>query len=193
MKKVYAWLGAAMLCAVAGSAHAERFDLSIGDDSYRIALNGPLSRVFSQTTGQYDIGAVVRPERDDDLLVAHVGALVTGDAGARSFDSAAGLGLRAVYIGRDDNPGGSIAPGGQFEARFPGYERIGFSVYGYYGPEVLTFGDFEEYYEVGTGVDYQVLRDASLYVGYRNINVKVEDGPRITADNGLHVGMRLSF
>ncbi|MES0873452.1 YfaZ family outer membrane protein [Sinimarinibacterium thermocellulolyticum] len=192
MNKRILWLSIVLLSS-ASTAHAERFDLSIGDDSYRVALNGPLSRLFAETTGQYDVGAVVRPKRRDDLLVAHVGAMLTGDAGARSFESAAGLGVRAVYIGRDDDPGGAIAPGGQFEARFPGYERIGFSFYGYYGPEVLSFGDFDEYYEIGTAIDYQVLRDASLYLGYRNVNVRVEDGPRITADNGLHAGMRLSF
>ena len=59
--------------------------------------------------------------------------------------------------------------------------------------EVICFGEFDKYYEVGTGLDYQVLKNASVYVGYRNVNVELETGQEITADNGLHVGMRLSF
>ncbi|MEQ1440755.1 YfaZ family outer membrane protein [Fontimonas sp. SYSU GA230001] len=181
------------LCAVAGGARAEIVDVSIGDNSFRGAFYGPLSRFASDTNGQYDVGVIVRPKREDDLFVAHVGALVTGDAGARDFNLAAGLGLRGVYIGRDHDSGGALALGGQAEARYPGYERIGLSVYGYFAPEVICFGEFDRYYEIGTAVDYQVLKNASVYAGYRNVNVRLETGRDITADNGLHVGMRLSF
>lgn len=176
------------------AAQAEIFDLSIGDNSYRAALYGPLSRLGTDKKGQYDVGAIVRPERNDDLLVGHVGALLTGDAGARDFELAAGLGLRGVYVGRDHDSGGAIAVGGQAEARYPGFDRIGLSVYGYYAPDVLGLGDVEQYYEIGVALDYQVLKDASVYIGYRNVNIELEplDGD-ITADNGLHAGLRLNF
>lgn len=183
----------AALCGVFGTAHAEVFDLSIGDESFRAALYGPLARIAEGRQGQYDLGLLMRPEREDDLFMAHAGVLVTGDAGAQQFDLAAGLGVRGVYIGSDDESGGGLALGGQAEARFPGYERVGFSAYGHFAPEVLMLGEFEQYYEIGTAVDYQVLRDASVYVGYRNVNVELENGTDITADNGFHGGLRLSF
>ncbi|SFF32031.1 YfaZ precursor [Fontimonas thermophila] len=192
MTKILGMLGVSALM-LATAAHAEIIDVSVGDGSVRGALYGPLSRAFEGTKGQYDVGVIVRPERDDDLLVTHVGALVTGDAGAQQFELAAGLGLRGVYVGRDHDSGGALALGGQAEARYPGYERFGLSVYGYYAPEVLSFGEFDQYYEIGTGLDYQVIRSASVYIGYRNVNLRLENGGDITADNGLHVGMRLSF
>lgn len=193
MHKGLAGVAALLLSAIAVPAQAEIFDLSIGDNSFRGSFYGPLSRFVADTNGQYDAGVIVRPKREDDLFVAHVGALVTGDAGARDFNLAAGLGVRGVYIGRDHDSGGALALGGQAEARYPGYERIGLSVYGYYAPEVICFGEFDQYYEIGTGLDYQVLKNASVYVGYRNVKVELETGQDITADNGLHVGMRLSF
>jgi hypothetical protein len=193
MNRLKGLLGALLMCGASGAAQAEIFDLSVGDNSFRAALYGPLSRIGGQSEGQYDVGVIVRPKREDDLLIVHAGALLTGDTGMRNFELAAGLGVRAVYIGRDRDSGGAVAPGGQLEARFPGYERIGFSIYGYYAPEVLSFGEFDEYYEVGVGVDYQVLKTASVYLGYRNVNVEIEDGPKVTADNGLHVGLRLEF
>jgi hypothetical protein len=193
MNRLKGLLGALLIGATSGVAHAEIFDLSVGDNSFRAALYGPLSRIASQSEGQYDVGVIVRPKREDDLLIVHAGALLTGDTGMRNFELAAGLGVRGVYIGRDRDSGGAVAPGGQLEARFPGYERIGFSIYGYYAPEVLSLGEFDEYYEVGVGVDYQVLKNASVYLGYRNVNVEIEDGPKLTADNGLHVGLRLEF
>lgn len=192
MKMVQGVVGiVAML--VAGSAQAEIIDLSLGDNSVRAALYGPLSRMVDDTKGQYDVGVIVRPKREDDLFVAHVGALVTGDAGAQQFELAAGLGVRGVYIGRDHDSGGAVALGGQAEARYPGFERFGLSVYGYYAPEILSFGEFDQYYEIGTALDYQVIKNASIYIGYRNVNLELENGGEITADNGLHGGFRLSF
>lgn len=192
MKRVQGVVGVVAML-MAGSAQAEIVDLSLGDNSVRAALYGPLSRMVDDTKGQYDVGVIVRPKREDDLFVAHVGALVTGDAGAQQFDLAAGLGVRGVYIGRDHDSGGAVALGGQAEARYPGYERFGLSVYGYYAPEILSFGEFDQYYEIGTALDYQVIKNASIYVGYRNVNLELENGGEITADNGLHGGFRLSF
>ncbi len=186
-------LGGVLALAAVAPAHAEIFDLSLGDNSVRAAIYGPLSRAVDQTSGQYDVGVILKPERDDDLFVAHVGALVTGDAGMQQFNLAAGLGVRGVYIGRDHDSGGALAVGGQLEARFPGYDRIGWSIYGYYAPDMLSFGEFDSYHEVGTAIDYQLIKGASVYIGYRNVQVGLEAGPDITADNGLHGGLRLSF
>ncbi len=185
--------GVVLAVVAMGSARAEVFDLAIGDDSVRASLTGPLSRVFSQTEGQYDIGMIVRQQNDDDLILVHAGVLATGDTGMRDFSLTGGLGARLVYIGLHSEDGGTVAPGGQLQARFPGYERVSLSVRGYYGPDVLTFGDFESYYEIGGDVDYQLLRNASLYVGYRNVNVEIDNGSKVTVDNGWHGGLRLIF
>lgn len=193
MRRVRGLAGMAAMVLLAGTAQAEIVDLSLGDNSVRAALYGPLSRMVDDTKGQYDIGVIVRSKHKDDLFVAHVGALVTGDAGAQQFDLAAGLGVRGVYIGGDHDSGGAVALGGQAEVRYPGYERFGLLVYGYYAPEILSFGEFDQYYEIGTALDYQVIKNASIYIGYRNVNLKLENGGEITADNGLHGGFRLSF
>ena len=43
---------------------------------------GPLSHFINDMRGQYDAGVVIRPKSSDDLLQAHLGFLITGDAGA---------------------------------------------------------------------------------------------------------------
>jgi hypothetical protein len=195
MRKIRQWgavLGLALF-ACSGAARAEIIDFSVGDNSFRLAVNGPLSRLISDTKGQYDVGIVLRPKTSDDLLVLHTGVLLTGDAGFKDADVAAGLGIRAVYIGRDDDSGGAVALGGQIETRFPGYERIGFSVYGYVAPEVTSMGQVEKYHELGVGVDYQLLKDASIYLGYREIKTTIAEHDGIKADDSVHVGIRLSF
>lgn len=192
MKKLVAV--AALAAGVAAvPAQAEIVDFSVGDNSFRLALYGPLSRLVSDVKGQYDIGAVVKPKTSDDLLVVHTGALLTGDAGLQQANVAAGLGLRAVYVGRDHDSGGALAAGGQVEARFPGFDRVGFSLYGYGAPDVTSFGEVDKYYEIGVGVDYQLIQGASIYAGWREIQFDIGAFEDVSADDSAHLGLRLHF
>lgn len=197
MKKL---LLAAALTAAAQTAVAEEFDINIGEDSVRAALAGPLSRLLSGVTGQYDLGLIYkegedrsRDPKDRKLTLGHFGALATGDMGAKGTEAAAGLGARVVFADRDGKTGGALALGGQFDVRLPGFERIGFSGYGYIAPEIISFGDIKSYSEYALDVEFEVVRAAAIYAGYRRVNVKPEpDGPS-NADDGAHLGLRLSF
>jgi hypothetical protein len=192
MKKLAAWVG---LCAaaLAGPASAEIVDFSVGDNSFRLAMVGPLTRLINDVKGQYDVGALIRPKKTDDLLVVHAGAMITGDAGFKAANVAAGVGLRALYAGRDNEPGGALAAGGQIEARYPGFDRIGLSVYGYGAPDATSFGHLNKYWELGVGLDYALLKDASVYVGWRDVKLGLEDAGDVSADHSVHVGVRLHF
>lgn len=192
MKRMIALLGALMgMSAV--PAQAEILDVNVGQNSVRLALAGPLSHFVSELRGQYDAGIVVRPKSSDDLLQAHLGVLVTGDAGAKGVDVAAGLGIRGIYVGRDGDSGGAASLGGQFEARLPSFDRIGLSGYGYFAPDATSFGEVRRYLEYGGSLDYQVVHDAAVYVGYRNIHYTIGNVGSVTADAGVRVGLRLSF
>lgn len=184
-----------LLLLVAAPASAETLDLSLGENSARAALLGPLASLFGGIKGDYDVGLLVRPKTDEDYLQLHAGAMITGDAGARYFDAAAGLGARLLYIGADDDSGGAVALGGQFEARLPELDRVGFTGQAWYAPSATTFGEMDEYLELGGAIEYQVIRDsdAFIYLGYRNINISTEEADDITVESGLRFGLRLVF
>ncbi len=192
MKRIIALLGA-LLGTAAVPAHAEILDVNLGQNSVRVALSGPMSHIIDDLRGQYDTGVIIRPKASDDLVQAHLGFLVTGDAGAKVVDVAAGLGIRGVYVGRDGDSGGAIALGGQFEARMPSFNRVGVSGYAYYAPGATSMGEVSKYFEYGGAVDYQVVRDAAVYVGYRNIRYDIGNVGDVTADVGLRAGLRLTF
>jgi hypothetical protein len=176
-------LAALLVSVVAPVAQAEIFDLSFGDNAFRATIAGPLARVFDDANGQYDLGVLLKPDTDEDLLQIHTGVLLTGDAGARDVDVAAGL--------------GALALGGQVEGRVPSYNRIGLTGYAYYGPEVLTVGDVANYLEYGFAIDYELIRGGAIYVGYRNIqqDFDLREGfqAEIDVDSSAHVGFRLKF
>jgi len=188
---------------LAGTAHlaaAEEFDLNINNDAVRGALSGPLSRVFSGVTGQYDTGLLYKKGEDNPtdpkdvkLTLGHFGVLATGDVGAKGADAGAGLGVRAVLADRGDATGAALALGGQFEVRLPGFERVGLSGYGFFAPQILSFSDLKSYSEYALDVEFEVVRAAAIYAGYRRVNIKPEPNGPSNADDGAHIGLRLSF
>jgi hypothetical protein len=80
------------------------------------------------------------------------------------------------------------------EARLPAFNRIGLVAYAYGAPEASSFGDLEGWLEYSAALDYQVLRNASLYAGYRQLKVEPQaTGEWMTVDTGWHLGLRLNF
>ncbi|MFP5358023.1 MAG: YfaZ family outer membrane protein [Gammaproteobacteria bacterium] len=182
-----------LLCSMCLPAAAETLDINVGHDSFRGEWSGPLSRLLSGTSGEYDVGFLSRPEDARKIFMPHVGLLVTGDAGAPNMGLTAGLGGRVVYVHRRPIDGGSLALGGQLAARFPAANRFGFTAYGYIGPRIISFGEIDGYREYGASLDYEVIRNGAIYVGYRNINLDFDAVRKVTADTGFHGGLRLTF
>lgn len=186
-------LVAAILALAPSLAAAEVFDLNVNGDAVRVALGGPLSHLFSVSKGEYDAGVLLRSDNDADLTNVHAGFLLTGDAGAPDANLEAGIGIRAQYTALEDETGGGFALGGQFDLRLEGFERLGLAGYGYYQPEVLGLGDIEDQSEWALSAGYEVLRDATLYVGYREFRTQIANGPSVTAEDGIHFGVRFEF
>ncbi len=191
--KLNLWVPALLAMAVAAPAKAAVVDINLGDDSFAGKFSGPLPQVGG-TGAQYDLGVLVRPDDEpNDLLQVYGGFLLTGDAGARNFDLAAGLGARLIYIDRDVVDGGAFALGGQLEARLPQANRVSFSAYGYYAPSITAFADFDGYAEIGGDIGYEVIRGGSIYIGGRYVRHDYDVGGKDTVDNGMHIGLRLKF
>jgi len=188
MKQAFVFL---CLAAAAASARAERLDINLSDEVLRATFDAPLP---SQTMGGiYEFGALLGERGGVDFHQGHVGLLVTGDAGARAANVTAGLGGRVFLLDSDGPDGGGLALGGMVDARLPAFNRIGLIAYGYAAPEASTFGDLEAWYEYAVSLDYQVLRGASIYAGWRQLKIDVEGFGNATVDTGFHAGLRLSF
>ena len=178
-------------------ARAEVFDAAIGEDSLRIGVNGPLSRLFAVDKGEYDIGGVYGDIEDfdsEDFLSLHAGATLTGDAG--QTDGAkftGGLGARLQYVSADHEDGGALALGGNLRLKLLQADRLRFNASLWYGPDPASFCDIDEFIEYGVSVGYELLRDAELYVGYRKIEIGVDGGPDVDLEDGAHAGIRLQF
>lgn len=176
-----------------GAAQAETLDLDFSKRAVHGAFEGPLTSIFPRLSGIYEIGGLGGSIEDASYRQGHIGMLATGDAGAQQANVIAGLGIRIAGLDAEQVDGGEVALGGMVEARLPAFNRLGVRSYAYAAPKASSFGDLDGYLEYALDADYQVLRNASLYVGYHQLTVKVENVGSVTIDTGWHAGLRLNF
>lgn len=133
-------------------------------------------------------------EQNGDL--AHVGLHMVDDAlpGSDRLDIGIGGRLFAMEVAGDTAPDGAgLAVGGYFRYTFPRMDRLGVGGELYYAPSVVSSGDLESHAQWAVRGEYQILRQANVYLGYRRVRPEFEDGGSVTFESGLHVGLRLDF
>lgn len=176
------------------AASAQGLDINLSSDALRGQFAFDVG-VLPRNNAQVAIGGLFSEDLDpEDTTALHVGLLVTGDTGAREALVEAGLGVRAVAIDVADSlNGGALALGAEVDARLPEFNRIGISGSIYFAPDVSSFSDVNQYLEYAFDVNYEIIRSAFVYLGYRQLRLDVEPVGDFTADTGVNVGFRLKF
>jgi len=175
------------LFLASGGAAADSLDVNIHDDALRIVYGKGLASV--SRGAELELGHMYN-QKDD--YVSHVGFVVSGEnwSNAGVFDI--GLGARAVYVGIEPLDASAVALGGR--VRFSPVHRVGVGGSVFHAPDIVAYGDAESYTEYSVRLDYQLLPQGFVYLGYRKMELGIT-GTDTTAeidDNG-HLGMRLLF
>ncbi len=189
--KSYQAVMTVVLCLCAGLASAQTaqraFDINLNDDV--------VAADFGWRLGYRQLHAAVgwlhNQNRGD---VAHLAVHLVDAAAGGTTALRAGLGLRLVYANPDESSqdGGAVALGGFARYVLPNADRFHVAGHVYYAPDVVSFGDLTEYYELGARVGYNVIRDADVYLGVRSVKTDYEAGD-LSLDSGLHVGFQFRF
>jgi hypothetical protein len=169
-------------------APADEFDFSFNAD----AVRGQYARPFGASAVQWDVGWLHHQDNGD---VIHGSVSLTGKASEGRYPVRGGLGLRLVYTDGDlrDQDGYAAAVGGFFTYVIPRYNRFSLGGHAYFAPEVLSMGDMEEYQDFSLRLNYNLLRDADVYVGARYVRGEYDDVRAARFDTGMHVGFALRF
>jgi hypothetical protein len=183
---------AAALFALGGAAHAEALNLNVGSRAVHLDFGGPMGQVSSAAHGVYEVGGLYHSQDNADYKEAYVGLGVHGDMGVTNAKVDAGVGLRGMYVDNENGNGEVVAFTGNVNMRFPQINRFVFSLEGAYSPDPLSFGDAKEYTELGLSAGYEVIHNAQVYFGYRNVGADFGGG-RHTVDNGFLGGVLFQF
>jgi hypothetical protein len=177
--------GAFLLAVTSGGAMADSLDINLNEETVRVTYgtNPAGKRGLEVDFGHY-FG-------ESDSSITHVGLHVSGENWSKRGVFDIGLGGRFVFAHTEPFDEGAFAFGAR--VRFSPVQRVGFGGSVYYAPAVTTFLDGENYREASLSLDYQVLPQGFVYVGYRTIEVDFDGAKDVEFDDRAHVGMKLLF
>ncbi|MDX1442874.1 MAG: YfaZ family outer membrane protein [Gammaproteobacteria bacterium] len=168
-------------------AAASELDFNVSDEALAIDYMATPTEGGAQ-------GSIGFLRQEDDIVIADLGLHLVDNAGTEQQPVTAGLGGKLFFLDTDVPSGGGIAIGAFGRFNLSEANRVAVAGSIHYAPEVTTFSDVEGYWEFDARIEYEVLRNASIYLGYRKVEAEFEGLPRdVTLDSGAHFGMHFRF
>ncbi len=189
---------AALLCVLGFEANAREIDLSLSNDTALIRYATPISYSGSGKT-DLDVGFMYT-ESDNVMILG--GIEMMGEAGSHAPGLHFGVGIKGYGVSLDSGDDvGSVTLGAKGWYVPPQINRLGLVAQLYFGPDITTFGDAEKFWDFSGRAEYEVLPEAAVYVGYRNVRARLErnvpgnpgNSRDVDLDKGWHIGVRMSF
>jgi hypothetical protein len=191
MKAYKALLGLALVF-YAGTVSAQTMGRA-----FDISLNGDMVDAgFTWRLGNRKLLADVGWLHNEDRGDVIGGAIHLVDAASTGNDPLqAGMGLRLLHVRPDAGSadGSALALGGFVRYVLPNANRFSIGAHGYYAPDVVTFSDLAEFWELGVRVGYNVVRDGDVYIGARTVEATIDGQGKLRLDSGLHIGFEFRF
>ena len=180
--------------AFSNSARADALDINLSSDVAQFQYIAPMGNV-GQGKSEGHAGFLYN---DKDNLLVDAGVLVSNEGDSPALASI-GIGIKGVAAKIEKNDSAALALGGQIRITPADDRKFAIVARVYFAPDIVTFGDAEKYYEAIVRAEYNIMQNASAYVGYRKITFDVDlpspaqGTEELDLDEGIHVGVRIAF
>lgn len=170
---------------------AQTLELSASNDSARFELIDALKRVTRPAN--YHVALLYAERKDDENLMGSLGVSVSGPAGQDAPGLTLGAGFQGLVADAQEYSITALPLMGMVRYTPPAFDRFIFSTHLFYAPSVLTFIDGDQFIQFTARAGYEILPEAEVFAGYRKVRFHMNTGPNLTIEEGLHVGLRISF
>lgn len=173
---------------LANVVHAQALDVNLNDDTAEFRFTTPVGFENSFGGAELDVGFL---STSTDDIMGIVGFQAVDEAGSATPGLRVGVGVMGFAGTIDSDDIYAVALGGN--ARFPLFNRV--AIFGdfHYAPNVVTFGDAERLLYIDTRLEYEILPQATVYLGYRKLRANISNGVNVSIDNGAHIGLQFLF
>lgn len=175
-----------------GGIQAQTLDFNLSNET----VEGTFSAPFASTgfgKSAYHISVLFSDTNADNNWMTGGGFSVFGEAGADVPGLEFGVSVNGYISEVAAADFAAIPLGAHVSYRPPQLNRFFAKLAIEYAPGIVTFNDGDKLVLSAMRMGYEILPNADLYLGYRNIRVGIEDQPNATVDEGWHVGVSLSF
>lgn len=185
-------VGLFLLGTVSTAVTADNLDINLRDQAIRAVYTMDMKdRGKGSASTEFGLLYSEDKKKLNDTLY-HLGLNVSGENWSKSGTFVITIGGRAYYT--SFGPYNLTALGFGGALRFSPVHRVGVGAHLYYAPDITSFMDARNFRETGVRLDYQLLPQAFIYVGYRNIKVDIDNGPKnLNLDDDGHIGFKLLF
>ncbi len=181
------------MATVSTPALADTVDINLRDTSAQFQYISSLGRDPLGNT-KFHMG-VLYVNRNN--MLGDFGLVVQNELGDNAPGFSVGVGIKGLVAkvsnGPINNNTSAIALGGLVRYSPPATRRLGIVGEVYVSPNIVTFGDANRYLEANARLEYEVIPQAVAYIGYRTIQFGLNNQPNATLDEGVNLGVRISF
>jgi hypothetical protein len=187
-------LVASTMVTVSTTAMADTIDINLRDSSAQFQYKSSMGR-DALGKAEFHLG-VLYVNRNN--LLGDFGLLVKDELGGNAPGFSVGVGIKGLVAKvRGDNTVNSnvsaLALGGLVRYSPPTTPRFGIVGEVYLSPNIVTFGDADRYVETWARMEYEVIPQSAVYLGYRRMAFSLKSLPYTVLDEGVNLGVRISF
>jgi len=184
------WIIGIVLLLLSPVILAQALDINLSDDTAQFRYITPVGFQNSFGGTELDLGFLYTTTED---VMGIVGFQAIDEAGSASPGLRVGVGVKGFAGQVNENDVYAVTLGAQARFAPPMFSRFGIFGDVHFAPDVVTFGDTERLLYINTRLEYQVLPQATVYLGYRKIRANISSGGHVSIDNGGHAGIQFSF
>lgn len=171
------------------AAQAQSIDISLSDDSAMFQYS---QMIMGENFSNLELSGGFLYDTSDNRLFA-LGLELVEDLEFMTTFLEVGIGGKLFFSSVNEIESLNLGLGGRFSYFIPKINQLSLGSYGYYAPNIVSFYDSDRSWIVGVQLNYNILEQAAVYVGYRVIKTDIKNSGEITVDEGVHVGLKITF
>jgi len=171
---------------------AQEIDMTLSNDSAQFRYITHSNAGFGDS--EIDFGVLYT---NSDEVMGMLGLMVVDDAGSGSPGLKVGLGIKAFTVSATkagDFDAAALSLGAELNYTLPGFsDRLALNGQIFYAPDIVSFMDANRYMYSTARIEYEVLPQAVVYLGYRRVRIGLSAMPSVTLDSDTHLGVQFYF
>lgn len=181
---------ALFLAFLPGYVLADSLGIGFNDYSAQINYNIPVSE---DSTGSAEIDIRGLYNNRDDTLLGSLGFDVYGNFERLLSGIHFGAGAKVYGGDRDNEDLLSLALGGGMRLAPPAWQGVYFDTSYFFGPRIFSTLDARRLTEFQATLGYEISPNAHVFVGYGNLRTLFKDVGTRSLDEGVRLGISLSY
>ena len=182
-----------LLVSASPVAMAATASLDLNKDVVHVdASIQPNPKALEFNAGLYNHDDDSNEESDDDAQIYYLG-IVTKDRMTNFRDVEFSLGGQLGQLNADQFDGAYLGLTAIGRYYVPDAKGISIAAGITFAPDILTNDDLDSLYNFNVEASWRIIPRGEILVGYRHIELQIDQADDITFDESLFAGFRLSF